>query len=101
MALHDDNQRLVLGRYRIGGLLGRGGASRVHRAHDVQTGHDVAVKEIPIDAEMARRAGAEVRAASRLSHPGIVRLLDFGEDQRGLLPGQRVGRGCVAGRSQA
>ncbi len=80
MALHDDDQRLVLGRYRIGGLLGRGGASQVHRAHDVQTGHDVAVKEIPIHVEMARRAGAEVRAASRLSHPGIVRLLDFGED---------------------
>lgn len=80
MALRDDKQRLVLGRYRIGGLLGRGGASQVHRAHDVQTGQDVAVKEIPIHVEMARRAGAEVRAASRLSHPGIVRLLDFGED---------------------
>lgn len=80
MALRGDNQRLVLGRYRIGGLVGRGGASQVHRAHDVQTGDEVAVKEIPIDAEMARRAGAEVRAACRLSHPGIVRLLDFGED---------------------
>ena len=80
MTARDDDQRLVLGRYRIGGLLGRGGASRVHRAHDVQTGHDVAVKEIPLDVEMARRAGAEVRAACRLSHPGIVRLLDFGED---------------------
>jgi hypothetical protein len=53
----------------------------VHRAVDVQSGRDVAVKEIPVDQEMARRAGAEVRAASRLSHPGIVRLLDFGEDQ--------------------
>ncbi len=80
MTVGDDNQRLVLGRYRIGAVLGRGGASQVHRAHDVQTGHDVAVKEIPIDVEMARRAGAEVRAACRLSHPGIVRLLDFGED---------------------
>lgn len=80
MVLRDDDHRLVLGRYRIGGLLGRGGASRVHRARDVHTGHDVAVKEIPIDVEMARRAGAEVRAACRLSHPGVVRLLDFGED---------------------
>ena len=80
MAVHDDNQRLVLGRYRVGGLLGRGGASRVHRALDVQSNTEVALKEIPIDAEMARRAGAEVRAASRLSHPSVVRLLDFGED---------------------
>ena len=80
MLARDNEQRLVLGRYRIGGLLGRGGASRVHRAFDVRTAQDVAVKEIPIDVEMARRAGAEVRAASRLEHPGIVRLLDFGED---------------------
>ena len=80
MPSSEHHERLVLGRYRIGGLLGRGGASRVHRATDVRTGQDVAVKEIPIDVEMARRAGAEVRAASRLAHPGIVRLLDFGED---------------------
>lgn len=80
MPASENQEGLVLGRYRIGGLLGRGGASRVHRAHDVRTGQDVAVKEIPIDVEMARRAGAEVRAASRLAHPGIVRLLDFGED---------------------
>ncbi len=40
----------------------------------------MAVKEIPVELDMARRAGAEVRAASLLSHPGIVRLLDFGED---------------------
>lgn len=40
----------------------------------------VAVKEIPVGHEMARRAGAEVRAACRLDHPGLVRLLDFGED---------------------
>lgn len=80
MLARDNDQRMVLGRYRIGGLLGRGGASSVHRAHDVHTGQDVAVKEIPLGVEMARRAGAEVRAAARLAHPGIVRLLDFGED---------------------
>jgi hypothetical protein len=52
----------------------------VHRALDVRTGQEVAVKEIPVELDMARRAGAEVRAASLLSHAGIVRLLDFGED---------------------
>ncbi len=72
--------RQVLGRYRLGPVLGRGGAATVYRAHDVTTGEDVAVKEIPLDGEMARRAGAEVRAAGRLSHPAIVELLDFGED---------------------
>jgi hypothetical protein len=52
----------------------------VHSALDIRTGQEVAVKEIPVEVDMARRAGAEVRAASLLSHPGIVRLLDFGED---------------------
>jgi len=75
-----DQQHLVLGRYRLGAVLGRGGAALVHRAQDVRTGQEVAVKEIPVELDMARRAGAEVRAASLLSHPGIVRLLDFGED---------------------
>jgi len=70
----------VLGRYRLGGVLGRGGASTVYRGRDETTGEDVAVKEIPIGQEMARRAGAEVRAACRLEHPAVVALLDFGED---------------------
>ncbi len=70
----------VLGRYRLGSILGRGGAATVYRGRDETTGDDVAVKEIPIGMEMARRAGAEVRAACRLEHPAVVRLLDFGED---------------------
>lgn len=70
----------VLGRYRLGSVLGRGGAATVYRARDEATGEDVAVKEIPIGMEMARRAGAEVRAACLLEHPAVVRLLDFGED---------------------
>ncbi len=72
--------RQVLGRYRLGPVLGRGGAATVYRAHDATADETVAVKEIPLDGEMARRAGAEVRAAGRLSHPAIVELLDFGED---------------------
>ncbi len=72
--------RKVLGRYHLGPVLGRGGAATVYRGHDAATGEAVAVKEIPLDGEMARRAGAEVRAAGRLSHPAIVELLDFGED---------------------
>jgi hypothetical protein len=52
----------------------------VHRASDLRTGEDVAVKAIPSDTEMARRVGAEIRANMRLSHPAIVHLRDFGED---------------------
>ncbi len=80
MSLPTEQHQLVLGRYRLGAVLGRGGAAVVHRALDIRTGQGVAVKEIPVELDMARRAGAEVRAASLLSHPGTVRLLDFGED---------------------
>ncbi len=73
-------ERVVLGRYRLGPVLGRGGAATVYRGTDLTTGEVVAVKEIPVGLEMARRAGAEVRAACRLEHPGIVQLMDFGED---------------------
>ena len=74
------SKRIVLGRYELFDVIGRGGAATVYRALD-HTRHDhVAVKEIPVGHEMARRAGAEVRAACLLDHPGVVRLLDFGED---------------------
>lgn len=72
--------RRILGRYRLGAIIGRGGAATVYRAVDERTGEEVAVKEIPLDGEMAHRAGAEVRAAGRLTHPAIVELIDFGED---------------------
>ena len=71
----------VLGRYLLGPLVGRGATSRVFRAHDQATGADVAVKEIPVELGLERRVGAEIRAASRLDHPGIVRLLDWGEER--------------------
>lgn len=73
-------RRVVLGHYELGAVIGRGGAATVYRALDRHDGSHVAVKEIPVGHEMARRAGAEVRAACLLDHPGIVKLLDFGED---------------------
>ncbi|MCB0881880.1 MAG: serine/threonine protein kinase [Thermoleophilia bacterium] len=71
---------LALGRYRLGTLLGRGATSSVRRAVDVRTGGEVAVKTIIDDADLVARAGREIRAASRLSHPHVVRLLDWGTD---------------------
>ncbi len=80
MAELHTSDRVILNRYRLGSIVGRGGAASVYRAEDLQTGETVAVKAIPADAEMARRAGAEIRANTRLSHPGIVELHDFGAD---------------------
>jgi len=51
---------------------------------DRATGHQVAVKEIPIDMGLEKRVGAEIRAASRLEHQNVVRMLDWGEDSESL-----------------
>lgn len=74
----------VLGRYDLQEVIGRGATSRVYRALDRATGHEVAVKEIPIDLGLEKRVGAEIRAAARLEHHGVVRMLDWGEDSESL-----------------
>lgn len=69
-------------RYMLAEALGRGGYGVVRRAIDLETGSDRAVKLIQLDAvaDTAERrhlldaARAEIEAASRLRHPGIVRI---------------------------
>mgnify|MGYP003345188805 CR=1 FL=1 len=70
----------VLGRYDLIEVIGRGATSRVYRALDRATGHEVAVKEIPVDLGLEKRVAAEIRAAARLQHESVVRMLDWGED---------------------
>ncbi|RIJ54490.1 serine/threonine-protein kinase, partial [Clavibacter phaseoli] len=74
---------LLAGRYRISGLLGRGGMATVHRATDETLGREVAVKVFATDsadpAEVERQEG-EVRMLAGLSHPGLVTLFDVGDD---------------------
>lgn len=74
----------VLGRYDLMEVIGRGATSRVYRALDRATGHQVAVKEIPVDLGLEKRVAAEIRAAARLEHPSVVRMLDWGEDSESL-----------------
>jgi hypothetical protein len=69
---------IALGRYRLGRLLGRGATSAVYEAQDVHSGRPVAVKTIPASPELLSRIEVEIRAAQRLEHPNIVRLLDWG-----------------------
>src|SRR5690606_35381615 len=78
------HDRRVLGRYALGPAIGRGATSVVHRARDLATGEDVAVKVVPVELGLAPRVRAEVRAASRLDHPCVVALRDWGEDRECL-----------------
>jgi len=74
---------LILGRYRIINLLGRGGMGEVYRADDVKLGQQVALKFIPrnllADPAMLRMLLAEVRIGREVSHPNVCRLYDVAE----------------------
>lgn len=74
---------ILAGRYRIVGLLGRGGMGEVYRADDLRLGQPVALKFLPpaleADREALERLHGEVRAAHRVSHPHVCRVHDIGE----------------------
>jgi len=74
---------MLAGRYRILGLIGRGGMGEVYRANDVKVGQLVALKFLPESAArqpaMLARLHAEVRIARQVSHPNVCRVYDIGE----------------------
>ncbi|MBS1696940.1 MAG: Stk1 family PASTA domain-containing Ser/Thr kinase [Actinobacteria bacterium] len=74
----------MAGRYRVDDLIGRGGMAHVHRGYDLTLGREVAIKildrELARDAAFRTRFRMEAQAASRMSHPSIVRVFDAGED---------------------
>lgn len=83
-----DSGSVLVGRYDLLGLLGEGGSARVFRAHDTLLGRDVAVKVQhahvpPSDRERFLR---EVRTLARLTHPGVVPVLDLGTEPEGGRP---------------
>jgi hypothetical protein len=74
---------LVGGRFRIIGLLGRGGMGDVYRADDLVLGQPVALKFLPRDlardSNRLTRFFGEVRIARTVSHPNVCRVYDIGE----------------------
>jgi serine/threonine protein kinase len=81
--------RLIDGKYILGPRIGQGAIGRVYRAQQISLEREVAVKLLnPSFAhhpEAIARFQLEAQAASRISHPGVVTVLDWGKDQSGLL----------------
>src|SRR5215210_4499198 len=83
-----DNSRFVAGtilndRYRVVGLLGRGGMGEVYRAEDLKLEQPVALKFLPeslsFDGAALSRFHREVRVARQISHRNVCRVYDIGE----------------------
>jgi hypothetical protein len=83
-----DTGRIPMGtilaeRYRVIGLLGRGGMGEVYRADDLRLGQPVALKFLPdtVAGDPVRLAQfhTEVRIARQVSHRNVCRVYDIGE----------------------
>jgi Protein kinase domain len=74
---------LLNDRYRLIGLLGRGGMGEVYKAEDLKLTQTVALKFLPerLDKNKAtlERFFSEVRTARGVSHPNVCRVFDVGE----------------------
>ncbi len=74
---------LLADRYRVVGLLGKGGMGEVYRADDLKLGQPVALKLLPPalarESERLDRFYREVSIARQVSHPNVCRVYDVGE----------------------
>ena len=75
--------QVIAERYRMVGLLGKGGMGEVYRADDMKLGQPVALKFLPRDVEASPdrldRFLTEVRLSLRVTHPNVCRVFDIGQ----------------------
>jgi serine/threonine-protein kinase len=73
---------VVAGRYDVLEEIGRGGMGRVYRARQRSLGRDVAIKfvhgHLLQSPNVLERFMTEARSVSRLNHPNVVSVYDFG-----------------------
>ncbi|HEX4447824.1 MAG TPA: protein kinase [Polyangiaceae bacterium] len=76
-------------RYQVDGLLGRGGMATVYRVTDATTARRVALKQLALPHEPARRGEMvalferEFHALAQLSHPRVIEVYDYGVGEMG------------------
>ncbi|MGD9590159.1 MAG: protein kinase [Pyrinomonadaceae bacterium] len=76
---------VLAGRYRVVGLIGKGGMGEVYKAEDLELEQTVALKFLPEELakneELLRRFRGEVRNARQVSHANVCRVFDIGETE--------------------
>ncbi len=79
--------RLLGGRYEVREVIGRGGMADVYLGIDARLGRQVALKilksTLSSDPTFRNRFRLEAMAASKMSHPSIVRVFDAGDEDNG------------------
>ena len=75
--------RLIADRYRVVALVGSGGMGEVYRAEHVASSRPTALKfmrpALGQDADALARFRREAEQASRISHPNVAAIYDFGD----------------------
>lgn len=83
--MSQQSQQVFSGRYEIVNHIARGGMAEVYLAHDLMLDRRVALKvlfpELSTDRNFVERFRREAQAAANLSHPNIVSIYDWGEEE--------------------
>jgi serine/threonine protein kinase len=83
----DFTGRVIDSRYRINRKIGEGGMGSVYAAEHVEIGKGVAIKILhpaySTQQDLVERFRREARAASRIGHPHIIDVTDFGSTEDG------------------
>src|SRR5881394_3027193 len=82
--MSQQQERVYNGRYELVRHIARGGMAEVYLAHDNLLDRPVALKvlfpELSVDRSFVERFRREAQAAANLSHPNIVAVFDWGEE---------------------
>ena len=81
--------RVIAGKYKLESAIGSGATAAVFRARHLDLQRDVAVKilhgQMRGEMQFVKRFKGEALAASKLEHPNVARVIDFGQEPDGLL----------------